>query len=296
MHEFDLIKRYFQKPAAGSVKIGVGDDAAVLAVPPGYELVVTTDTLVSGVHFFADVSPATLGHKALAVNLSDLAAMGAQPAWFTLALTLSQADPEWVDAFAQGLFLLAESSGIALVGGDTTQGPLSITITAMGLVPQGQALTRGGAQTGDLVFVSGTIGDAAQALADLKKWGQTPTRLRARLECPTPRLALGQALRGLATACIDVSDGLVQDLGHILAASGRGAKINLSPFLSGDDYELLFTAREHSLADIMAAAVACECVVTPIGHIQAEPGLHLIDAQGQEYQPEEPGFQHFSEP
>ena len=296
MHEFDLIKRYFQKPAAGSVKLGVGDDAAVLAVPPGYELVVTTDTLVSGVHFFADVSPATLGHKALAVNLSDLAAMGAQPAWFTLALTLPQADPEWVDAFAQGLFLLADSSGIALVGGDTTQGPLSITITAMGLVPQGQALTRGGAQTGDLVFVSGTIGDAAQALADLKKWGQTPTRLRARLECPTPRLALGQALRGLATACIDVSDGLVQDLGHILAASGRGAKINLSPFLSGDDYELLFTAPEHSLADIMAAAVACECVVTPIGHIQAEPGLHLIDEQGREYQPEKPGFQHFSEP
>ena len=295
MHEFDLIKRYFQKPAVGGVKLGVGDDAAVLAVPPGYELVVTTDTLVSGVHFFADVSPATLGHKALAVNLSDLAAMGAQPAWFTLALTLPQADPEWLDAFAQGLFLLADSSGIALVGGDTTQGPLSITITAMGLVPKGQALTRSGAQTGDLVFVSGTIGDAAQALADLKKWGQTPTRLRARLECPTPRLALGQALRGLATACIDVSDGLVQDLGHILAASGRGAKINLSPFLSGDDYELLFTAPEHSLADIMAAAVACDCVVTPIGHIQAEPGLYLFDAQGREYQPVQSGFQHFSE-
>ena len=296
MHEFDLIKRYFQKPAAGSVKIGVGDDAAVLAVPPGYELVVTTDTMVSGVHFFADVSPATLGHKALAVNLSDLAAMGAQPAWFTLALTLPEAEPEWVDAFAQGLFLLADSSGITLVGGDTTQGPLSVTITAMGLVPQGQALTRGGAQTGDLIFISGTLGDAAQALADLQKWGQTPTRLRARLECPTPRLALGQALRGLATACIDVSDGLVQDLGHILAASGRGAKINLSPFLSGDDYELLFTAPEHSLADVIAAAVASDCVVTPIGHIQAEAGLHLIDAQGREYQPEKPGFQHFSEP
>ncbi|MEQ1657684.1 MAG: thiamine-phosphate kinase, partial [Hylemonella sp.] len=274
MGEFDLIARYFQRPQrpyTGAVRLGVGDDCALLQPAPGTQLAISSDMLVEGRHFFADVDPATLGHKALAVNLSDLAACGARPLAFTLALSLPQADEAWLAAFARGLFALADAHDCQLIGGDTTRGPLNICITIFGEVPVtdkgSRALLRSGARPGDELWVSGTLGDARLALEALQGRRKLPPALlqaaRARLEQPTPRIALGLALRGVASAALDVSDGLLGDLGHILQASGCGACIDTTlaaPLLAtpdvtldeaerlslvlagGDDYELLFTA------------------------------------------------------
>ena len=222
MSEFDLIRAHFARLGAGrgDVVLGVGDDCALLRVPAGQELAVSIDSLVAGVHFLPEVDPEALGHKCLAVGLSDLAAMGAEPAWATLALTLPKEDSAWLAAFAAGFAGLARDHGVALVGGDTTRGPLSISVQVHGLVPAGLAIRRAGARPGDLVCVSGTLGDAGLALRDLLAGLEVEPGLRDRLERPTPRVALGLALRGLATAMIDISDGLAADLGHILEESG----------------------------------------------------------------------------
>ncbi|MDX9740492.1 MAG: thiamine-phosphate kinase [Gammaproteobacteria bacterium] len=237
--EFDLIRRHFRRPSTrADVRLGVGDDAALLRVPSGRELVVAMDTLVEGVHFLPDVDPAALGHKALAVNLSDLAAMGAEPAWATLALTLPAVDEDWIARFCAGFFALAERFEVDVVGGDTTRGPRAITVQAHGFVPSGAALLRSAARPGDAVYVTGTLGDAGLALllATARLGGETAAidgaggdvaALRDRLDRPTPRIAEGIALRGLARACIDVSDGLYADLSHILEESGVGATVEL---------------------------------------------------------------------
>jgi thiamine-monophosphate kinase len=359
MGEFDLIKRFFTRPAPRAV-LGVGDDCALLQLKSGMHMAISTDMLVSGRHFFADVDPRALGHKALAVNLSDLAACGAKPLAFTLALSLPTADPAWLEPFSQGLLSLADTHGCELIGGDTTKGPLNICITVFGEVPRGQALLRSGAQVGDDVYVSGTLGAASLALAHLLcerqrgAGGLTTTadgtdaaptdgstdatgvvRLqlgaedlalaRQRLEWPTPRVALGLALRGIATAAADISDGLLGDLGHILERSGVGASVDtalafkllgahhysvpatallaepamrstvLQHVLSGgDDYELVFTAAPSQHSAVQAAALASNTLVTRIGQIDAAPGLRLLDAQGRTLDQHFQSFDHFA--
>ena len=296
--------------------LGIGDDCALLTPAPGQQLAISTDMLVEGRHFFADVDPAALGHKALAVNLSDLAAMGAQPLAFTLALALPPAragDDAWMSALARGLFALADEHRCALVGGDTTAGPLNICITVIGQVPTGQALRRDGARAGDDIWVSGTLGDARLALLALQgQLALPPDRLaalRQRLERPTPRLALGTALRGVATSAIDLSDGLAGDLRHILNASGVGAVLDANALRTagataatatgpahapsndaaqdlqhtltgGDDYELLFTAAPAQREAVRTAGGASATAVTRIGRIEAAQGAWLMDAQG----------------
>lgn len=330
--EFELIARYFQRPGralGAGVALGVGDDCALLQPTPGMQWAVSSDMLVSGRHFFPDVDPRTLGHKALAVNLSDLAACGARPLGFTLALALPEARAEWLQAFSEGLFALADAHGCSLVGGDTTRGPLTICITVMGEVPPGLALLRSGAQVGDDVYVSGSLGDAALALQCLQGKVRVPPALlahaRTRLEQPTPRVALGLALRGVATAAADVSDGLLGDLGHILQQSSVGATLEAdiamhllaaraaptwvsSQFCSklpaalvlqcvlagGDDYELVFTAPPAQAAAVQAAARASDTPVTRIGRIEATAGVRLVDAHGQPLQGDWKSFDHFA--
>ena len=339
MGEFELIERFFKRNQAAtpaptapeapdSIALGIGDDCALLQPAPGMQLAVSTDLLVEGRHFFADVDPAALGHKALAVNLSDLAAMGAEPLAFTLALALPPEraqDEAWLAALAQGMFALADAHGCALVGGDTTAGPLTLCITVFGQVPAGQALRRDGARVGDDLWVSGTLGDARLALAALRGEIDLPAealaQARQRLERPTPRLALGTALRGIAHSAIDVSDGLAGDLGHILKASQVGAAIEavdaskliasramlagaegpfgLKSLLSfiltgGDDYELAFTAPPAARAAVQAAAQRAATPVTRIGRIEAEPGLRLIDADGHATPLAARAFDHFA--
>lgn len=314
MGEFELIERFFTRPTPRAV-LGVGDDCALLQPAPGMQLAISSDMLVAGRHFFDDVDPRTLGHKALAVNLSDLAACGARPLAFTLALALPQADAAWLEPFAQGLLALADWHGCELIGGDTTRGPLNICITVFGEVPTGQALLRSGARAGDDIYVSGTLGDAAMALAALQGTLPLPEALlrqaRIRLEQPTPRIALGLALRGIASAAADISDGLLGDLGHILKRSGVGATldtkiaINLlaayahstglsdqpGSWLSesttlrcvlagGDDYELVFTAPPAQRAAVQAASAASHTPVTRIGQIEAHQGLRLLGTDG----------------
>lgn len=331
MGEFELIRRYFLRPsapAAGVVLAG-GDDCALLAVPPGMQLAVSTDMLVEGRHFLSTVDPAALGHKALAVNLSDLAACGAQPLAFTLALALPRVDEAWIAAFAEGMLALADAHGCHLVGGDTTGGPLNISVTVFGQVPAGAALLRSGAQPGDDIYVSGTLGDARVALEVFRgaaaQDASAFAAARARMERPTPRVALGQALRGLARACIDISDGLAGDLRHILEASRVGATLDtqslsnlianneeptpaigqfgqewrqdwpLAVVLSGgDDYELAFTAAPNQRAGIEAAAERTHTRVTRIGHIDARPGLRLRGPDGVVQPCRWGGFDHFS--
>lgn len=329
MSEFTLISTHFARLGAerGDVILGVGDDCALLRVAPGQELAVSIDTLVAGVHFLAATDPRALGHKCLAVGLSDLAAMGAAPAWATLALTLPMEDDAWLWAFAEGFDALAQAHGVGLVGGDTTRGPLSITVQVHGLVPAGQAIRRSGARSGDLVCVSGTLGDAGLALRGLLAGEPVAPYLRARLEQPTPRVALGLALRGLATAMIDVSDGLAADLGHILEESRAGpgqigaeiylANLPLSPLVraelgrtqdwslplaSGDDYELCFTLPADQLPNLAALSQRLDCPLTPIGRILAgtegEGGTSLIcrGPDGVTWTPKRTGFNHFPDP
>ncbi|AMO23402.1 thiamine-phosphate kinase [Ramlibacter solisilvae] len=317
MGEFDLIERFFKRPARRNA-LGVGDDCALLAPAAGMQLAVSSDMLVEGRHFLPAVDPARLGHKALAVNLSDLAACGAQPLAFTLALSLPQADEAWLAPFARGLFALAEAHECELVGGDTTRGPLNICITVFGEVPAGQALLRSGARAGDDLYVSGSLGDARLALEVSRGALSVPAdaleRARARLDLPTPRVALGQALRGLATACIDVSDGLLGDLRHVLRASAVGAAIDAGACLAlmdcavqldpdtrlewvlagGDDYELLFTAAADRRQQVEAAARAAGTRVTRIGRIEAAPGLRLFDATGHRIARQFASFDHFA--
>lgn len=342
MGEFELIDRHFKrKPAfarpqtapkatnsiAQPVVLGIGDDCALLQPAPGMQLAVSTDMLVQGRHFFADVDPAALGHKALAVNLSDLAACGAEPLACTLALALPPErarDDAWLAALAGGLFALADAHACSLVGGDTTAGPLNLCVTVFGQVPAGQALRRDGARVGDDVWVSGTLGDARLALGALRgEWTLPPERLaaaRQRLERPSPRLALGMALRGSATSAADLSDGLAGDLGHILKASAVGASLTAeettkivaagahpsgagAPFdaetllrvalTGGDDYELVFTAPPKARAAVRAAAQASATPVTRIGRIEAEPGLRLVGADGRVSPLAARAFDHF---
>lgn len=320
--EFELIRRHFQRrhtPYPAHVALGVGDDCALLQPAPGHQMAVSTDMLVEGRHFFPDVAPDALGHKALAVNLSDLAAMGARPLGFTLALSLPAANDAWLAAFAQGLFALADTHRCPLVGGDTTRGPLNICITVMGELRPGEALRRDAAQPGDDLYLSGRTGEARLALELLRGTGWAAAAapglldsVRERLERPTPRLALGQALAGLAQAALDVSDGLAGDLQHILTASGVGADIEqialpVAPALlalgpehqldcllnGGDDYELLFTAAPGQRQAVAAAAALSGTAVHRIGCIRARTGLRVLDAQGQALAWQARGFDHF---
>jgi len=320
LSEFDLISRYFANLTAsrGDVLLGIGDDAALLEVPPGMALAVSIDTLVAGVHFFADVSPESLGHKSLAVNLSDLAAMGAEPVWATLALTLPEANPSWLEAFVRGFSRLAAIHGVALVGGDTTRGPLSITVQIHGFVPVGQALRRSGARVGDRIYVTGSLGEAALALKRLQAGAGEglSVELRQRLEMPQPRIEAGLSLRSLANSAIDLSDGLQADLGHILAASGVGARIRLQqlPLCStvmdwiaktgewdqvlagGDDYELCFTAAADRHDEIQQLSQKLNLAMSHIGEVESMPGLRVIKPDGQPWLATKRGFDHFATP
>jgi thiamine-monophosphate kinase len=317
--EFDLIARYFTRPVKRS-PLGVGDDCALLAPAAGMQLAVSSDMLVEGRHFLSTVSPARLGHKALAVNLSDLAACGARPLAFTLALALPTVDEAWLEGFSRGLFALADAHGCELIGGDTTRGPLNLCITVFGEVPAGGALLRSGAKAGDDIWVSGTLGDARLALevfrGTLALPGEQFELARARMEQPTPRVALGQALRGIASAAIDISDGLIGDLGHILKASGIGAQIDADAaagllaigagaavgldvrrtctLAGGDDYELAFTAPPSARDDVARAGRATGTPVARIGRIEAESGLRIVDAQGKAVAQRFASFDHFA--
>lgn len=316
MGEFDLIARFFKRPAQRQ-PLGVGDDCALLALTPGMQLAVSMDMLVEGRHFLPDADPRQLGHKCLAVNLSDLAACGARPLAFTLALALPAADEAWLAPFSEGLLALADAHGCELVGGDTTRGPLNICLTVFGEVPAGQALLRSGARDGDDLYVSGTLGDARLALQAMRGEVTVPAPVlaaaRERLDKPTPRIALGLALRGLATSAIDLSDGLLGDLGHVLHASGVGATVDadavanllaagtaIAPDLrraytlaGGDDYELAFTAPPAAREAVRAAAAQADTRVTRIGQIEAAHGLHLVDAHGQPVPGHFASFDHF---
>jgi thiamine-monophosphate kinase len=314
MDEFALIRRYFSpltKPAT-DVALGIGDDCALLQLPANEVLAVSTDTLVSGRHFPVETAPYDIGWKALAVNLSDLAAMGAQARWFTLALTLPNADESWIAEFARGLADLASQSNVALVGGDTTRGPLSITITAMGSVPVDAALKRGGAKVDDVVCVTGTLGDAALALRALND-PDLSTDLRERLDRPTPRLAAGLALRDIAHAAIDLSDGLAGDLAHVLQASNVGAEIynarlpsslefkkRVTPDESltlqvqgGDDYELCVCLAPEKFDEAAARLAVLDLPLTLIGRITVETGLRFLDANGATIALAPNGYRHF---
>ena len=314
--EFDLIKRHFTRPAANAV-LGVGDDCALVDVSNGMDLAVSTDTMVSGTHFFPDVDPENLGHKALAVNLSDMAAMGAMPYWATLALTVPNVNHDWLAAFAKGFFDLAQEFDVSLIGGDTTRGPLTLTVTIMGEVPAGAALKRSGAKAGNDVWVSGNIGDAALAVAHrngrvvLEESDYREAAMR--LYEPTPRVPLGQALRGLATAAIDVSDGLLADLTHICRLSGVGATVELEHvpvteigakhigsdagrnaiLAGGDDYELCFTAHPNSRESIDQLEDVLGVRLTRIGTIKRGKGVSLVGTDGKAVKIDGRGYDHF---
>jgi len=329
LSEFELIARYFTRPlhAGSRVALGVGDDCALLAPSPGMQLAISTDMLVAGRHFFPDADPRQLGHKCLAVNLSDLAAMGAKPLAFTLAFSLPEANAEWLSAFACGLLALADRHGCELIGGDTTKGPLNICITVFGEVPLAQALRRDAAKPGDDIWISGSLGDARLALAGYRN----ETSLDAatfdaaardiagtRMHAPTPRVELGLALRGIAHAAIDISDGLIGDLGHILEKSNVGATIDADalpagPMLAqqpqdlrrrfalagGDDYELCFTAPASARDAVLAAARSASTAVTRVGVIDAGHNLQghalrIVDAQGNPLSLDIHSFDHFT--
>ncbi|HEY6134292.1 MAG TPA: thiamine-phosphate kinase [Rubrivivax sp.] len=316
MGEFDLIAKWFTRPVQRAA-LGVGDDCALIQPAPGMQLAVSSDMLVEGRHFVSTVAPQRLGHKALAVNLSDLAACGARPLGFTLALALPRVDEAFVAGFAAGLFALADAHSIELVGGDTTAGALNICITVFGEVPPGRALLRSGARPGDELWVSGTLGDARLALEVLRGNAALDAAAfesaRRAMELPQPRVALGLALRGLATSAIDLSDGLLGDLGHVLARSGVGARVALERLprsavlaaqplrqqqecllAGGDDYELLFSAPASLHDAVLQAARAAGTPVTPIGHLSAGSGVQVFAADGSAVDlAPYPAFDHF---
>ncbi len=319
-NEFGLIARYFTR-STPQAELGIGDDAALIKLAPGMELAISVDMLVAGTHFFEDVSPNKLGWKAMAVNISDMAAMGAQPRWATLAIALPKPDEAWVSEFSRGLFACAEKFNVDLIGGDTTRGPLSISVQIMGEVPTGQAIKRSGAQAGDDIWVSGNLGDAALALAAMQgKQTLTEAELsscRRALEEPQPRVALGLALRGIAHSAIDISDGLLADLGHILEQSGLAAELQLEAMpvseiassrlhqqavqamvlAGGDDYELCFTTAPDQHAKMMGISRSLGLKLTRIGRtINATDGVY----QAKVYHQQEPlhfnsqGYDHFA--
>lgn len=318
MTEFELIRRFFaaQPINRADVAVGVGDDAAVITCPPNQQLVITSDTLVEGVHFFPDTDPVALGHKTLAVNLSDLAAMGATPVCFTLALALPRADSNWLERLCEGIYGLARRYEVQLVGGDTVRGPLALTITAHGWVPTGQAILRSGARAGDRIYVTGELGDAGIALREeqgtLKLSQADSAIVTARLTRPMPRVDAGVALRGIASSAIDISDGLIGDLGHILERSGVGARVELGKLpvsnvyrsllpqigwdvalANGDDYELCFAVPAANVGALQAVSTKLGCTVSYIGDIVAGAGLHIVDAAGKPYQPQTTAHDHF---
>lgn len=319
MNEFELIREFFSGKSHNrkDVILGVGDDAAVLRVPDGMQLVATVDTLVERVHFPAGLPAEDIGHRSLAVNLSDLAAMGAEPAWALLALTLPEADEKWLTHFTRGFLALAQRQRVALVGGNLARGPLSITVTAHGLVPDGAALTRGGARPGEHIYVSGELGAAAAGLRLIRNRiePEASERLRARFAKPEPRVALGLALRGLASACIDISDGFFADLVHILQSSGAGGEINvdtlpLAPeavellgraearqlaFAGGDDYELCFCMPPARLAQLQQRLGKADFPITQVGVVTAEKSLRCLQTDGKRWVPDADtsGYRHF---
>lgn len=319
--EFELIQRYFSREGQpqADVALGIGDDAALLNPPAGQQLVIAIDTLVQGVHFPANTSPYDIGWKALAVNLSDLAAMGAEPAWFTLALTLPESSESWLTEFSAGLFDLANQYGLSLVGGDTTRGPLTVTIQIAGYVPTGQALLRAGAGSGDRIFVTGSLGDATLALqmqADqLPETAQDYPDLLKHLNRPQPRIEEGRALRGIASCAIDISDGLLADLQHMLDATDIGADVYLqqipystqvqhlltihpdigsSLITGGDDYELCFCVPPAKLKQLGKIAMDNQFYFTEIGQICDTKGLRCLDAAGQAVAIDARGYTHFT--
>ena len=321
LSEFDIIQRYFTRATSprDDVVLGIGDDAALIVPPAGQQLAIAIDTLVEGVHFPVGTDAYDIGWKALAVNLSDLAAMGAEPAWFTLALSLEQSEPAWLEAFSRGLTDLARQAGIQLVGGDTTRGRLTVTIQIAGYVPPGEALERRGARPGDEIWVSGTPGDAAIGLLLARDQLHLPADeqgyLLRRLNRPEPRYALGWVLRGIATSCIDISDGLLADLGHLCDAAQVGAELEYAclplsssvrqaiarqprlaelPLIGGDDYELCFTASPDSRTSLQALAGQLGCPLTCVGLITAETGIRCLDANAQPMSLATPGYQHFA--
>lgn len=317
MSEFDLIQRYFTH-ATPAAELGVGDDAALLRIAPDMELAVSTDMLVSGTHFLPDADPFLLGHKVLAVNLSDMAAMGARPRWALLAVSLPHADEAWLEKFSAGFFSLARQHGVELIGGDTTRGPLNLCVTIMGEVPRGAALRRSGAQVGDDIWVSGRLGDAALALAHLQGKVQLSdadfASCAQALHQPQPRVALGLALRGVASSAIDISDGLLADLGHILDCSGAGAEIRFDalPISSvlrnylheplgrrcalsgGDDYELCFTAAAAQRNAVEKIAATLNLPLARIGVIVAGIGCVVCTTDGGIINVGETGYDHFA--
>lgn len=316
--EFDLIAMIRARAATrDDVLLGIGDDAAILRVPAGRDLVVAMDTLNTGVHFPEDTTPADIGWKALAVNLSDLAAMGGDPAWCTLSLSMPQADPAWVDGFLDGFFELAAQHGIVLVGGDTTRGPLSVCVTAHGFAQARGVMRRDAARVGDDVWVTGTLGDAAAALRQWSAGDLVDPALRARLDRPTPRIAAARALAGIAHACIDISDGLLADLGHVCRASRAGARIRIDALpasralraafdgddlrtlqaAGGDDYELCFTAPRSARLAVEEAMALCDTPVTRIGRLDGGAGRVILHDDGDdraEWAPSRQGYEHFS--
>lgn len=319
LSEFQLIESYFRdlNQSRSDVLLGQGDDCAVVKATPGTHIAVTTDTMLAGVHFDDKVPPRALGHKLVAVNLSDLAAMGAEPAWLSLAITLPDVDQDWLKEFSAGMHELAGYYHCELIGGDTTRGPLSLTLTAQGLLPENQRLTRHGARPGDWIFVSGDLGDAAAALAgqrgDLELSSFVQHKLNERLFYPTPRVALGQGLRGFATSCIDISDGLAADLNHVLTRSEVGARLFLHQLPcsealrslavedqryyalhGGDDYELCFTVPEEMRGSLETSLAHAGVALTCIGQIDKQPGLRFFDGDN-ELQASNLGYQHFSQ-
>jgi len=317
--EFELIERWFRReaPAGSGVRLGVGDDCALLEPPAGALIAATIDTLVEGRHFLPDTAAADVGWKAMAVNLSDLAAMGARPAWASMALTLPDADQDWLRGYCEGFWALAEAHGVSLVGGDLTRGPLTVSVQLLGLVQEHEALRRDGARAGDHILVTGTLGDAAAGLAILQ--GRLATGidqaqwLTARHLRPTPRVSAGLALAGLASAAIDLSDGFAQDLGHVLRRSGVGATVSVPtlPLSSalrsaasaetalawaltgGDDYELCFCCPPERLARVQAALAECGVAATAVGRVEEGSGLRLLDAGCLPWIGSQAGYRHF---
>jgi thiamine-monophosphate kinase len=307
MNEFELIQNYFNWPLSDpDIELGIGDDAAIFNLDSGYQLVTTTDTLSEGVHFFKNDSPEDIAYKSLAVNLSDIAAMGATAKCFTLALTLPKLDEIWLKQFSQSLKQTSKKYNVSLIGGDTTRGPLNITITMMGVVETSKAIKRSGARNGDNIYVSGEIGDAALCLKKINA-GERPHKAELiKLNRPIPRIELGSALKGIANSCIDISDGLEQDLSHIIKASKVGAMVDIQelplsqsmikyiennndwalPLCGGDDYELCFTAPENFNSEIINIAEFCKIKITKIGVINDSKDLKIkgYDGQGQSYQ------------